>query len=69
MLRAASSDRGEPHRSAARRELIETTGYDPADRVAELGGDPANPNSALFDTCAPGRGVRFSGLRLIPLKL
>ena len=62
-------DRGEPRRSAARRELIEATGYDPADRVAELGGDPANPNSALFDTCAPGGGVRFFGVEIDPAEI
>jgi 8-oxo-dGTP pyrophosphatase MutT (NUDIX family) len=62
-------DRGEPHRSAARRELIEETGYDPADGVVELGGDPANPNSALFDTSAPGEGVRFFGVEIDPVEI
>jgi 8-oxo-dGTP pyrophosphatase MutT (NUDIX family) len=59
-------DPEETHGSAARRELLEETGYDPTDRVVDLGGDPANPNSAFFDTSVSGRGVRFYGVEIDP---
>jgi 8-oxo-dGTP pyrophosphatase MutT (NUDIX family) len=45
--------------AAAERELYEETGHDARGRVARLPGEPANPNSAFFDTSRPGTGVRF----------
>lgn len=57
---------GEAHFQAAKRELEEETGYRPAnDRVFLLVGDPANPNSAFFDTSEPGEGVKFFAFEVL----
>lgn len=51
-------DPGEDHLTAARRELLEETGYR-ADTIVELAGQPANPNSSFFETAGADDGVRF----------
>lgn len=52
-------DRGELYEAAARRELLEEMGLDVApDALQPLPGQPANPNSAFFET-ARDEGVRF----------
>jgi ADP-ribose pyrophosphatase YjhB (NUDIX family) len=56
-------DIGETHDNAAKRELNEETGYTAADLI-DLGGQPANPNSAFFDTATAGEGSRFYALRI-----
>lgn len=51
-------DPGESHADAARREFGEETGQR-ARAILELPGDPVNPNSAFFETTAPGEGVHL----------
>ena len=54
---------GENHANAARRELVEETGYQRGPMNLEaLEGDPANPNSAFFETSNPEEGVKFFAL-------
>lgn len=57
-------DPGESHAEAARRELLEEMGIGGNATLAELPGEPANPNSTFFETAAPGEGVRFFGLEV-----
>ena len=53
---------GKTHFSTANQEVEEEVGY-ARGSVFELYGNPANPNSAFFDTRGAGEGVRFFGLR------
>jgi 8-oxo-dGTP pyrophosphatase MutT (NUDIX family) len=60
-------DPRESHVEAACRELAEELGLEAdAGRVVPLGGEPANPNSAFFETAGPGEGVHFFGLEVQP---
>lgn len=55
----------ETHAAGAAREFVEETGMGCAvDRIAPLGGEPANPNSAFFETVRAGHGVRFYAVAL-----
>lgn len=50
---------GETHFETARRELLEETGYEPAEkRVAPLMGELMNPNSTFFVTDTIDKGVK-----------
>ena len=69
MLRADSSIAASRTDRPRAGELIEETGYDSADGVVELGGDSANPISALFNASAPGEGVRFFGVGIDPVEI
>lgn len=59
-------DPGEVHFDAARRELAEEMGLNITTGIVELPGDPANPNSAFFETPGQELGVRFYGLEVSP---
>lgn len=63
------SEPGESVGAAARRELVEETGVDPAlsSRLVELPGDPVSVDSA-FQATDPsrGRGIRMFALPLLP---
>jgi ADP-ribose pyrophosphatase YjhB (NUDIX family) len=55
----------ESHAAGAAREFAEETGMRcAADRIAALGGEPANPNSAFFETVRAGQGVHFYAVGL-----
>jgi 8-oxo-dGTP pyrophosphatase MutT (NUDIX family) len=58
-------DRGESPHETAIREMSEETGYNADKRkVIDLGGQPANPNSAFFDTSEAGEGVKFFAVEI-----
>ena len=58
-------DHGEAHHQAARREFAEETGLKAtALTVTPLEGEPANPNSAFFETMGADEGVHFYGVEL-----
>lgn len=54
----------ENHFQAAQREFSEEVGLVEAFAVVQLPGQPANPNSAFFDTRGDGEGVKFFAVRI-----
>jgi ADP-ribose pyrophosphatase YjhB (NUDIX family) len=63
-------DPGEKNFDAAAREIEEEMGWQSPDkRMKMLAGELANPNSAFFDTSAPGEGVKFYAMEILPSQL
>lgn len=54
----------ENHFQAAQREFLEEVGLVEAFAVTKLPGQPANPNSAFFDTRGQDEGVKFFAIRV-----